>query len=109
MAPASPIITTTTLPRQSVAVSPSDRSHGGLSREPTQMRGAGRESMKPDGRSLNRRELLARGSRLTLGAAMSGSPDPLLAAELPALDVAYAGSMGSLMEGPVKTSVARTL
>ena len=40
---------------------------------------------------------------------MSGTTDPLLAAELPTLDVAYAGSMGSLMEGPVKTSVARTL
>jgi hypothetical protein len=35
MAPASPITTTTTLLRQSVVVSPSDRFRGGLSREPT--------------------------------------------------------------------------
>jgi molybdate/tungstate transport system substrate-binding protein len=33
----------------------------------------------------------------------------LFAAELAALDVAYAGSMGSLMEGPVKTAAAQTL
>src|ERR1017187_7074731 len=35
MAPASPMSTTTTLLRQSVVVSPSDRFRGGLSRKPT--------------------------------------------------------------------------
>jgi molybdate/tungstate transport system substrate-binding protein len=33
----------------------------------------------------------------------------LLAAEMATLAVAYAGSMGSLMEGPVKKAVARSL
>src|SRR5258708_29627325 len=71
--------------------------------------GGGTVRMKHDRRRLSRRELLVRGSWLTLGAAAAGLPAHLLAAELAALDVAYAGSMGSLMEGPVKTSVAQTL
>src|SRR5258708_16861645 len=57
--------------------------------------------------SLTRRELLVRGSFLTLGAAVSGLPTNLLAADLAALDVAYAGSMGSMMEGPIKASAAQ--
>jgi molybdate/tungstate transport system substrate-binding protein len=67
------------------------------------------ESMKQTRRSLGRRELLVRGSWLTLGAAIAAIPFDLLAEELAALDVAYAGSMGSLMEGPVKAAVAQTL
>lgn len=58
---------------------------------------------------LTRRELLARGGLLTLGALMAGLPARSLSPELAVLDVAYAGSMGSMMEGPVKTSVARSL
>ncbi len=60
-------------------------------------------------RGMNRRELLVRGSWLTLGAAVAGLPLDLMAEELAPLDVAYAGSMGSLMEGPVKATAAQTL
>lgn len=56
-----------------------------------------------------RRELLVRGGLLTLGAVMAGLPGRSLSPELAVLDVAYAGSMGSMMEGPVKTSVAEGL
>jgi molybdate/tungstate transport system substrate-binding protein len=65
--------------------------------------------MKHDKKKLSRRELLVRGSWLTLGAAVAGLPSDLLAAELAALDVAYAGSMGSLMEGPIKSTLAKWL
>jgi molybdate/tungstate transport system substrate-binding protein len=58
---------------------------------------------------LTRRELLVRGSWLTFGAAMAGFPASSLAAELAVLDVAYAGSMGSMMEGPLKASIAQNL
>ncbi|HZS27398.1 MAG TPA: extracellular solute-binding protein [Candidatus Angelobacter sp.] len=59
-------------------------------------------------KGLTRRELLVRGGLLTLGVS-AGLPARSLSPELAVLDVAYAGSMGSMMEGPVKTSVARTL
>jgi molybdate/tungstate transport system substrate-binding protein len=59
--------------------------------------------------NLTRRELMVRGSFLTLGAVIAGLPTKLLAADLAAIDVAYAGSMGSMMEGPIKTSVAQSL
>ena len=49
-------------------------------------------------RKLSRREHL-RGSWLTLGVVGDGLPSDLLAAEPAALDVAYAGSMGSLDGG----------
>ena len=65
--------------------------------------------MKQDRKELSRRELLVRGSWLALGAAVVGLPSDLLAADLAALDVAYAGSMGSLMEGPIKSTVAQRL
>jgi molybdate/tungstate transport system substrate-binding protein len=58
---------------------------------------------------LSRRELLARAGWLGLGAAVGASPMPLLAADLATLAVAYAGSMGSVMEGPVKRAVAQSL
>lgn len=58
---------------------------------------------------LTRRELLARGGLLTLGALMAGLPARSLSPELAVLDVAYAGSMGSMMEGPVKTAIAQSL
>jgi molybdate/tungstate transport system substrate-binding protein len=44
---------------------------------------------------------------MAAGATLTGLP--LLAADLDALDVAYAGSMGSMMEGPMKTSAAQSL
>ena len=53
------------------------------------------------GRPLGRRELLAAGAWFGLGAAR--------ASELTTLDVAYAGSMGSVMEGPVKNAVGQSL
>ena len=56
-----------------------------------------------------RRELLVRGGLLTLGAVMAGLPVRSLSPELAVLNVAYAGSMGSMMEGPVKTSIAQSL
>jgi molybdate/tungstate transport system substrate-binding protein len=59
--------------------------------------------------ALNRREFMVRGGWFSLATAIAGFPAGLLAAELAALDVAYAGSMGSMMEGPVKASVAETL
>ena len=62
--------------------------------------------MKQDGEKLNRREFLVRGSWFAFGASVSGFPRDLLAAEVKMLDVAYAGSMGSLMEGPIKSAVA---
>jgi molybdate/tungstate transport system substrate-binding protein len=65
--------------------------------------------MKQHKKKLSRRELLVRGSWLTLGVAVAGLPRDLLAAEAAMLDVAYAGSMGSLMEGPIKSTVAKRL
>jgi len=65
--------------------------------------------MRPNPKGLTRRELLARGHRLVIGGAVIGFSGELLAADLPVLDVAYAGSMGSMMEGPIKASVAQTL
>jgi len=50
-----------------------------------------------------------RGGWLTLGVAIAGLPCDLLAAEITMLDVAYAGSMGSLMEGPIKSALAQRL
>ena len=57
----------------------------------------------------SRRELLVCGGWLTLGAAFAGLPIHLRADDLPALDVCYAGSMGAMMEGPIKSAAAQTL
>ena len=57
--------------------------------------------------SITRRQLLARSLTFAAGAVLAGLP--LAAADLSPLDVAYAGSMGSLMEGPLKSSVAHAL
>ncbi|MGZ4861118.1 MAG: extracellular solute-binding protein [Candidatus Angelobacter sp.] len=59
--------------------------------------------------SVTRRQLLARSFTIAAGAVLTGLPVQLFATELVPLDVAYAGSMGSLMEGPLKTSAAQTL
>lgn len=56
-----------------------------------------------------RREALARGLTLAAATALAGLPPHLLADDLSALDVAYAGSMGSMMEGPLKSAAAQTL
>ena len=59
--------------------------------------------------NLTRRELLVCGSWLAVGAATAGFSRRSLDAEAVVLDVAYAGSMGSMMEGPLKASVAQNL
>src|SRR5215510_5029893 len=65
--------------------------------------------MEPDPKNLSRRDLLVRGGWFTLAAAMTGFPARSSAADLAVLDVAYAGSMGSMMEGPIKSALARSL
>jgi molybdate/tungstate transport system substrate-binding protein len=59
--------------------------------------------------AITRRQLLARSLTITAGVALAGLSSQLLADELATLDVTYAGSMSSLMEGPIKSSVASTL
>lgn len=59
--------------------------------------------------SITRRELLTRSLTFAAGASLAGLPLRLAAGELSPLDVAYAGSMGSLMEGPLKSSAAQAL
>jgi molybdate/tungstate transport system substrate-binding protein len=66
-------------------------------------------AMEHTGNSLSRRELLVRGSWFAFGAAIAGLPTGFSAAELAVVDVAYAGSMGSMMEGPLKASAAQSL
>jgi molybdate/tungstate transport system substrate-binding protein len=65
--------------------------------------------MKLDRKGLNRREFLIRGSSLVAGAFIAGIPANLLAQELAALDVASAGSIGPMLEGPLKTAAAKNL
>src|SRR5258708_7896694 len=65
--------------------------------------------MNGDRENLTRRELLARGGWLTLATAIGTFPGNLLASDPAVIDVAYAGSMGSMMEGPVKASAAESL
>jgi molybdate/tungstate transport system substrate-binding protein len=58
---------------------------------------------------MSRRELLIRGSQLGVGAAIAGFSSAAMGQEMEVLEVAYAGSMGSLMNGPVKKAAAQTL
>lgn len=58
---------------------------------------------------VSRRELLIRCGWLGLGSALSTFSTSATAQEMTVLEVAYAGSMGSLMDGPVKRSAAQTL
>jgi molybdate/tungstate transport system substrate-binding protein len=77
------------------------------------------KTMDPIHARLSRRALLLRGGWLALGsainaatinaAAINGFPGTTSAAEPQVVDVAYAGSMGSMMEGPLKAAAARTL
>lgn len=59
--------------------------------------------------TVTRRQLLAQSLAIAAGATLAGLPLYLHADELATLDVAYAGSMGSLMEGPLKSAAAQTL
>jgi molybdate/tungstate transport system substrate-binding protein len=59
--------------------------------------------------SLTRREVLIRSGRLALGAAALGFPLRVLSQETSIVDVAYAGSMSSMMEGPLKSTAAQSL
>lgn len=63
--------------------------------------------MKPHRENKGRREFLAGGLAAALALAFHGTR--LSAAETSSLDVAYAGSMGSMMEGPIKTAAAAGL
>ena len=65
--------------------------------------------MKRDRKNFSRRELLIGGSSLVAAAIAAGVPVRLLAEELAGLDVASAGSIRPIMEGPIKTAVAQTL
>ena len=58
---------------------------------------------------LTRRDVLTQGLIMAAGIALAGFPLRLLPDDLASLDVAYAGSMGSMMEGPIKSAAARTL
>ena len=62
--------------------------------------------MTSDRRGLNRRQLLKRGMAAAIAA---GIPAPLLAEALSALDVASAGSIRPMLEGPLKTAAAQAL
>ena len=53
---------------------------------------------------MNRREILAGAC-----ASVAFIARPAVAADVTTLDVAYAGSMGSMMEGPIKAAAAQTL
>jgi molybdate/tungstate transport system substrate-binding protein len=59
--------------------------------------------------TLTRRQILAHVWALGTGVALGLRPPSALADSLSPLDVAYAGSMGSLMEGPLKSSAAQSL
>lgn len=59
--------------------------------------------------TLTRRCFLARGAQAALGSALVGLPARSWTADATVLDVAYAGSMGSIMEGPLKAAVAKSL
>ncbi len=63
---------------------------------------------QPDVSRPPRREILLRAS-LVAGAMAFGVPLPISAQQLAVLDVAYAGSMGSLMEGPIRKAAAASL
>jgi molybdate/tungstate transport system substrate-binding protein len=66
--------------------------------------------MKSVGKDLSRRELLLRGSWLSAGAIATAFPSRLLAqTPLMTVDLVYAGSMGSLMDGSLKAAAGQAL
>ncbi|MDE1178570.1 MAG: extracellular solute-binding protein [Edaphobacter sp.] len=62
-----------------------------------------------DFHALDRRRLLRQATLLAIGATLDASPAALLAQELHALEVACAGSMRAMTEGPLKLAAAKTL
>ena len=75
----------------------------------TLLHDAGGDSVVTFSHLLTRREALTRSLTIAAGAALTCLPLHLFGADLAPLDVAYAGSMGSLMEGPLKSSAAQIL
>ncbi|HEY1745106.1 MAG TPA: extracellular solute-binding protein [Granulicella sp.] len=65
--------------------------------------------MERDRKGFNRRELLIGGGSLVAGAVAAGFPTRLLAEDLAVLDVASAGSIRPMLEGPIKASIAQRL
>ena len=65
--------------------------------------------MRRDRRGFNRRELLIGGGCLVAGAVTAGFPARLLAEALAVFDVASAGSIRPMLEGPIKGSIAQRL
>jgi molybdate/tungstate transport system substrate-binding protein len=63
----------------------------------------------PSSAAMSRRRLLAYAATFGAGATLGLRSSSALANSLAALDVAYAGSMGSLMEGALKTAAAQAL
>jgi molybdate/tungstate transport system substrate-binding protein len=59
--------------------------------------------------SITRRQLLKHSLTFAAAASLPRLPRHLISDELASLDVAYAGSMGSMMEGPIKSASARIL
>jgi molybdate/tungstate transport system substrate-binding protein len=59
--------------------------------------------------SITRRQMLKHSLAFAAAASLPCLPHSLISDELASLDVAYAGSMGSMMEGPIKSASARTL
>jgi molybdate/tungstate transport system substrate-binding protein len=60
-------------------------------------------------KSSSRRSFLTQSARALAGAAMASMARPLFATDAAVLEVAYAGSMTSIMEGPIKNAVAHSL
>ena len=60
-------------------------------------------------KSITRREVVSGGFALLLATSFAGFATRACAADLQVLDVAYAGSMGSMMEGPLKSALAAKL
>lgn len=66
--------------------------------------------MKNDRKDLSRRELLLRSRWLSVGAIAAAFPTCLLAEDSKAtLEIAYAGSMGSAMDGSIKAAAGQAL
>jgi molybdate/tungstate transport system substrate-binding protein len=65
--------------------------------------------MKGRAANITRRELVSWGGWVALGTVLAGMSRHVSAADLAFLDVAYAGSMGSMMEGPLRSAVSQNL
>src|SRR5215467_3261982 len=65
--------------------------------------------LKAGWKQLSRRDFVRTGGWLAAAATLGISSYRTRAETIAALDVAYAGSMGSLMEGPVKSAAAQAL